>query len=51
MSKTVIEKEKLKFIVQGSYKELRKKDKTGSTKQATVNEIVKMIERVLKDDN
>lgn len=49
--KTVIEKEKLHTIVQESYRELKKKDKTGATKQATVAEIVRMIERTLKDGN
>ena len=51
MSNTVIEKEKLKTIVKGSYLELKKKEKLGSTKQSTVNEMVKLIERVIKNGN
>ena len=51
MSKTVIESEKFKAIVRGSYNELVKKEKTGSTKQSTVNEIIKLIERTLKNGN
>ncbi len=51
MSRTVIEREKLKTIVQGSYVELKRKDKTGATKQSTVNEIIKLIERTLKNGN
>ena len=49
MNKTVIDKDKLQEIVQGSYRELKKKDRTGATKQATVAEIIRMIERTLKD--
>lgn len=51
MSKTIIENEKLKKIVQGSYQELKKKEKTNSTKQSAVNEMIKLIERTLKNGN
>ena len=50
MSKTIIEKEKFKKIVQGSYKQLRIKDREGKTRSATISAIARMIKKELKDD-
>ncbi len=44
-----IDKEKVVEIVRGTYIEFRKKEKNGLTKQTTVAEIIKLIERTLKD--
>lgn len=46
-----IDNEKFQEIVKGAYKEFYKKDKTGATKSATINEIIFMMEKVLKDAN
>ena len=46
----VLKKEKLNKMVQESYKIFRKKEKNGWTKSATVNELVKMIEKELEED-
>lgn len=43
------DKEKLHSIIQKSYKCLKEKDKNGETKTTTIGNIVKMIEKELKD--
>lgn len=49
MSKTIIDKEAFHNIVQGSYKCLRNKKKTGATKQSVINEMIGIIEKEIKD--
>ena len=46
-----VDKEKFNEIVKGVYKELYKKEKTGATKSATINQIIMHMEKVLKDAN
>lgn len=43
------DKEKLHIIIQKSYRCLKEKDKNGDTKTATISNMVKMIEKELKD--
>lgn len=50
MSKTVIEREKRKNIIQGSYRAFKIKEKEGKTRSATINDIVKLIKKELKED-
>ena len=45
------DKEKLHTIIQKSYRCLKEKDKSGDTKAATIGNMVKMIEKELKDAN
>ena len=42
-------KEKLSNILQNTYKCLRDKEKNGDTKSTTISNIVRMIEKELKD--
>ena len=51
MSKTVIDKDKMKIIIQKTYKEIRIKEKSNATKGTTISNIVKMVEETLKDGN
>ena len=46
-----IEKDKFNEILKGVYKELYRKEKTGATKSATINQIIIHMEKVLKDAN
>lgn len=46
-----VDKEKAEEIIRGVYREFRKKEKNGATKSATINEIIIMMEKVLKDAN
>lgn len=46
-SKEPLEKDKLKLIIQGTYKKMRLQKRRSDT----ITEIVKMIEEVLKDAN
>lgn len=50
MSKTLIEKEKFKAIVQKSYKQFKIKERESKTRSATITEIVRMIKKELKED-
>ena len=45
IDKTLLEKEKLQQIIQGTYRKMR----LGKKRSDTITEIVKMIEEVLKD--
>lgn len=52
MKTVAIDKTKLKKLIDNSYKEIKKyNQKTTSTKQAAINNIVTMIEREFKDEN
>ena len=51
MSKTMIEKEKFRAIVKKTYCEVNKQNKEGTTKSATISQIAKRVEEVLKDGN
>ena len=49
---TVIDKEKLRKIVRGSYKEIRKyEQKITSSKQQTVGNITSLIEKEFKNED
>lgn len=50
MSKTEIVREKRKAIIQNTYRCFRVKEKEGKTRTATINDIVKMIKKELKED-
>lgn len=51
MSKqVVIDKEKRKEIVTKAYAEIRKQEKLGGTKASIVQEIIKFMEKELKDE-
>ena len=45
------DREKVHNIIQKSYKCLKEKDRNGDTKTATISNMVKMIEKELKDAN
>lgn len=47
----VIDKEKIKKIVRRSYKEIGNQEKNGGTKMSVIQEIVKFMEKELKDEN
>lgn len=51
MPKQSYDKEKLHSIIQKTYKCLRDKEKNGETKTTTIGNIVKVIEKELKDAN
>ncbi len=52
MSTVAIDKDKLMKIIKNSYKEIKKyNQKTTSTKQAAINNIVSMIEKEFKNEN
>ena len=50
MSKTVIEREKRKAIIQNTYRLFRTKERVGKTRSATITDIVKMIKKELKEN-
>lgn len=50
MNKTIIEREKRKAIIQGSYRAFKIKEVEGKTRSATITDIVKMIKKELKED-
>lgn len=50
MSKTVIEREKRKAIIQNTYRCFRVKEREGKTRVATILDIVKMIKKELKEN-
>ena len=51
MPKQNYDKEKVRAIIQKTYKCLREKEKNGDTKTTTIGNIVKIIEKELKDAN
>lgn len=50
MSKTVIEREKRRAIIQNTYRCFRTKEREGKTRSATITDIVKMIKKELKEN-
>lgn len=51
MSKPEIDREKLKTIIRESYKLIGEKERKGKTKETTINEIVKMIKKEVKEND
>lgn len=47
----VIDKDKRKQIINKSFKEIRNQEKNGGTKMSVIQEIVKFMEKELKDEN
>lgn len=50
MNNVQINRIKLKNIIQYSYRQFRKKERENLTKNQTIDEIVKMIKKELKDN-
>ena len=50
MSKVVIDRAIRKNIIQGTYRCFRVKEREGKTRSATINDIVKMIKKELKEN-
>lgn len=50
MNSMGIDRAKRKTIIQESYRQFRIKDREGKTRSSTINEIVKIIKKELKED-
>jgi hypothetical protein len=50
MSKTVIDRETRKKIIQGTYHCFRVKERENKTRSATITDIVKLIKKELKEN-
>ena len=50
MNNVQIDKTKLKNIIQYSYRQFRKREREGISRNQTIDEIVKMIKKELKDN-
>ena len=50
MSKTEIDRETRRNIIQNTYRCFKAKERENKTRSATINDIVKMIKKELKED-
>ena len=51
MTETEFDNDKVRKIIQEAFKEIKKKEETGCTKDTAINNIIKKLMEILEDEN